>query len=70
MRVSKGEKIWIILTVIFYVLYNIPGLPAHGDQMGAMIHAILTVGPLWVVVFVGTKLIYKKYPLKDQKGEK
>jgi len=68
MKVTKAEVIWLVLTIIFYVLYNLPGVPAYYDQVGAMVHAIVTVGPLWVVVFVGTKIVYKKYELRKEGG--
>lgn len=65
MKITKMEKIWILLTAIFYVLYNLPGVPKFGDQVGAMVHALLTVVPLWIIVFVGTAKVYKIYALKD-----
>jgi len=68
MKVTKAEVIWLVLTIVFYFLYNLPGVPAYYDQVGAMVHAIATVGPLWVIVFVGTKIVYKKYELRKEGG--
>ncbi len=68
MKVTKMEIIWLVLTTIFYVLYNLPGVPAYYDQTGAIIHAIATVGPLWVIVYVGTKISFKKYEMRKDGG--
>ena len=49
MKFTKFEKIWLALTVIFYVLYNLPGVPKYGDSTGTFIHGILTVVPIWIL---------------------
>lgn len=70
MKITKTEKIWILLTAIFYVLYNLPGVPPYGEKVPAMVHALLTVLPLWIVVFIGTSRVFKIYQLKDdEKGD-
>lgn len=70
MKITKTEKVWILLTVIFYVLYNLPGVPSYGDKVGTMLHAALTLIPLWVIVFLGTARVFKIYQLKENnKGD-
>lgn len=69
MRITKAEKIWLFLTVLFYVLYNLPGVPPYGAKIPAMVHALLTVLPLWIVVFAGTAKIFKIYELKEPQKE-
>lgn len=50
---KKTEKWWLGLTVLFYALYNFPGFPAYGDSNTAIWHGLLTVLPLWIVVYGG-----------------
>ena len=64
MKITKTEKIWLALTVIFYVLYNFPGIPGYYDPKGLIIHALLTVLPLWIVVYVGLIKVLRKYRIK------
>lgn len=64
MKITKAEKIWLFLTVLFYVLYNIPGIPAYLDSKGLLIHGALTVIPLWICVYVGLFKVLRKYRLK------
>lgn len=64
MKITKAEKIWLFLTVLFYVLYNIPGIPAYLDAWGLLIHGALTVIPLWICVYVGLFKVLRKYRLK------
>ena len=64
MKITKAEKIWLFLTVLFYVLYNIPGIPAYLDAKGLLIHGALTVVPLWICGYVGLFKVLRKYRLK------
>lgn len=65
MKITKTEKVWLGLTVLFYVLYNIPGLPSMGSSGGMLIHASLTIIPLWIVTYVGMAKVYKVYKIKE-----
>ena len=64
MKITKTEIIWLALTVLFYVLYNFPGIPGYYDARGLIIHALLTVVPLWICVYVGLHKVLRKYRLK------
>ena len=64
MKITKAEKIWLFLTVLFYGLYNIPGIPAYLDAKGLLIHGALTVIPLWICVYMGLVKVLRKYRLK------
>lgn len=64
MKTTKTEIIWLVLTVLFFVLYNLPGVPAYYDTKGLIIHALLTVVPLWLCVYVGLYKVFRKYRLK------
>lgn len=64
MKLKTSEKIWLSLVVIFYILYNLPFFPAYGNSKGALIHALLTLIPLWIAVYVGLAKSFKDYPLK------
>ncbi|UWG97875.1 hypothetical protein LPY66_03440 [Dehalobacter sp. DCM] len=61
---KKTEKWWLILVVLFYVLYNIPGVPQYGDARGAIIHGALTIIPIWVIVYVGMYILNRQRKLK------
>lgn len=65
MKVTKIEKIWIVLVVLFYIAYNFPGIPALRDSTGMFIHAVLTVVPIWILVYWGMIKVYKQYKLKQ-----
>ena len=64
MKITKAEKIWLFLTVLFYGLYNIPGIPAYLDAKGLLIHGALTVIPLWICVYEGLVKVLRKYRRK------
>lgn len=64
MKITKTEKIWLALTVLFFALYNLPGVPGYNDAKGLIIHGLLTVVPLWICVYVGLFKVLRKYRLK------
>lgn len=69
---KRTEKWWLGLTVLFYALYNLPGVPAYGDANAALWHGFLTIVPLWVVVYVGMITINRQRKLRkmpDQREE-
>ena len=68
MKITKTEKIWLALTVLFYVLYNLPGVPPYGQAVLTIVHGLLTVLPLWVIVYIGLARVYKIYTLRDDNG--
>lgn len=70
MNVTKVEKIWLITTIVLFLLYNIPGVPMYGNDNGLLVHGILTVIPLWIVSYVGMTKIYKIYKLREIKEDK
>ncbi|MCR6547036.1 hypothetical protein [Dehalobacterium formicoaceticum] len=62
---QKTEKWWLISVVLFYVLYNFPGIPAYGDANGAFLHGALTLIPLWICIYAGLHLTTKQRKLVD-----
>ena len=64
MKLTKTEIVWLVLTVVFFVLYNLPGVPGYNDERGLIIHGLLTVLPLWICVYVGLFKVLRKYRLK------
>lgn len=50
---KKTEKWWLGLVILFYALYNCPGVPPYGDAVTAIWHGALTLIPLWVISYVG-----------------
>ena len=69
MKLTKTEKIWIIVVAAFFILYNIPGVPPYGEPIPTFIHALLTVLPLWISVYIGLAKVYKIYKLRDDEDE-
>lgn len=53
MKLTKAEKIWIAVVVIFYILYNLPFFPKYYMPKATIVHAIVTIIPLWVAIYVG-----------------
>ncbi|MBU4540799.1 MAG: hypothetical protein KJ774_06205 [Firmicutes bacterium] len=69
MRVTKTEKIWLVVVTVLYILYNFPGLPAYDEPVPMLIHGGLTLIPLWIAVYVGMHKVYKVYKLRDSKTD-
>lgn len=67
MKLTKAEKWWLCSTLFFFALYNLPGVPAYGDAKGLIVHALLTVLPLWACVYLGLYHVLKQYRLRGRK---
>ncbi|MDP4128373.1 MAG: hypothetical protein Q8912_15760, partial [Bacillota bacterium] len=61
---KRTEKWWLGLVILFYVLYNLPGVPNYHDARGALIHGALTIIPLWIITYVGMSVVHKQRKLK------
>ncbi len=61
---KKTEKWWLALVVVFYLLYNLPGIPAFGDAVGALWHGALTLIPLWIIIYGGLFRLNSQRKLK------
>lgn len=71
MKVTRTEKRWLLATLLFFFLYNLPYVPAYGDAKGLILHALLTVLPLWVCVYIGLFRVFHESKLKKvHKGQK
>ena len=66
MKISKNEKIWLIVVVVLYLLYNFPGFPAYEQPVATVIHGFITVIAIWIAVYIGLGKVYKEYPLKEE----
>ena len=64
MKITKTEGIWLIITTILYIAYNIPGQPT-----ATLIHAALTVVPIWVITYIFLPKVYRIYKLRNEKKE-
>lgn len=69
MKITKFEKFWLAATVLFYALYNLPGVPAYGDAKAAILHGLLTVVPIWILAYAGMVKINKIYTLREDENE-
>ena len=65
-KITKTEKRWLIAVILFYACYNLPFFPVYGDAEMTIIHAIATLIPLWISVYVGFFKICKIYKLKEK----
>lgn len=66
MKLTKPEKIWLICVIVFFFLYNMPFFPAYNHSKATIIHALLTVAPLWFCVYFGLVRICRKFKLKRE----
>lgn len=69
MKLTKNEIRWLVAVVGLYILYNLPYIPRYGSTMGAMIHGLLTLVPLWAVVYLGMFRMFREHPLKDKEDK-
>ena len=67
MKITKTEKIWLGAVILFYVCYNLPFVPAYGHAKATIIHAIITLIPLWISIYVGLVKVCKIYRIRDKK---
>ena len=61
MKFTKAEKIWLAVVVILFVLYNLPFVPHYDSPVGTLVHAALTLIPLWIAVYVGLFKVSRAY---------
>lgn len=64
MKLTKAEKIWLTFVIIFFFLYNMPFFPAYNHSRATIIHALLTIAPLWFCVYLGLVRMCRKFKLK------
>lgn len=69
MKISKNERIWLIVVVVLYILYNFPGFPAYHQPVATVIHGFITVVAIWIAVYIGLGKVYKEYPLKEEEDK-
>lgn len=72
MKITKVEWVWLIVTVVLYAVYNLPGVPAYEQPIPTLIHAACTVLPLWVITYIFLPKVYRVYKLRedDRKEDK
>ena len=49
--------------------YNIPGVPPYNQPTATLIHAALTVVPIWVITYIFLPKVYRIYKLRNEKKE-
>lgn len=69
MKITKTEWIWLIITTVLYIAYNLPGVPPYDQPTATLIHAALTVLPIWVITYVFLPKINHLYKLRDDNKE-
>lgn len=70
MKFTKTEKIWLIVVIVFYALYNMPLVPVYHSASGTIIHGIFTLVPLWISVYWGLIKISHFYEQNDSLEER
>lgn len=72
MKITKAEKIWLGAVILFYICYNLPFVPAYGNAKGTIIHALITLIPLWISIYVGLARVCRIYRIRDRekKGDR
>jgi hypothetical protein len=60
---KKTEKWWLGLVVLFFILYNLPGVPHYGDPHATILCGALTIVPLWIIVYVGMIILNRQRKL-------
>ena len=65
MKITKAEKIWLTAVILFYVGYNLPFVPAYGHAKATLIHALITLVPLWISIYVGLVQVCRIYRIKN-----
>lgn len=70
MKMTKTEKIWLITVIVLYVCYNLPFVPAYNNAVGTLIHAAITLIPLWIAIYVGLVKVCRIYKIKEQNNTK
>ena len=53
MKLTKAEKIWLAVVVIFYILYNLPFFPKYYMPKATILHMVITIIPLWIAIYIG-----------------
>ena len=61
----KAEKLWLGLVVLFYLLYNLPGVPPYKDAGAAMWHGALTLIPLWAIIYYGMFRLFSRKKIRN-----
>lgn len=53
MKLTRAEKIWLTMIVIFYILYNLPFFPKYYMAKATILHMVITIIPLWIAIYIG-----------------
>ncbi len=65
MKLLRSEKLWLATVTLFFLLFNAPGVPTYHDAVGLLVHALMTIVPLWVAVYVGLVAMARAWPLRE-----
>lgn len=69
MKLTRAEKIWLTVVVIFYILYNLPFFPKYYMAKAAILHMVITIIPLWIAIYIGFfKVCHGKKKTKEKEG--
>ena len=66
MKITKTEWIWLIIITVLYIAYNLPGVPPYDQPTATLIHAALTVVPIWVITYIFLPKVYRIYKLRNE----
>lgn len=66
---TKTEGIWLIITTTSTSPTTSPGVPPYNQPTATLIHAALTVLPIWVITYIFLPKVYRIYKLRNEKKE-
>ena len=69
MKLLKIEKIWLIVGIGVWLLYNLPGVPAQGKPGAAVVWNVVFFAAIWIVNYVFNGIIRKIYAPKKTDEE-
>lgn len=67
MKLMKEELIWIIVVVVCYASFLIPGIPEYGNVRQTLLHGGITLTALYIANYAGQIWINTKLEIIKKK---
>lgn len=64
MKLMKEEKIWLVVVLICYTAFLLPGIPEYGNVSQTLIHGGITIGALCLSIYLGQIWIHSKLKVR------
>lgn len=66
MKLVREEKIWLIVVLIAYAAFAMPGIPEYGNMNQTLIHGSITIIALFLSNYLGMAWIDSR--IREIKG--